>query len=231
MAKYVNKSISHSMQLLFGGSFDPVHRGHVDTARAAQTLLGAETVHWLPTPGSPLKPGAGATASQRADMLRLQLVASGEPSWHFSDDEISQAPPAYTIDTLLRWRQRIGSATPLAFLIGADSLHSLPRWRDWQNLTDLAHIVIATRPGITLNWPNAVKIWLKSHHQSDAKLLQSRPFGAVLRLDTPARDISSTELRQRIGNNLPTDDWLAAPVRDYIANHGLYRATETPASS
>lgn len=164
-------------------------------------------------------------------MLRLQLSACAETSWHLSDDELSQAAPAYTVDTLKRWRQRIGSATPLAFLIGADSLHSLPRWRDWQNLTDLAHIVIATRPGITLDWPNAVKIWLKSHHQSDAKLLQSRPFGAVLRLDTPARDISSTELRQRIGKNLPTDDWLATPVRDYIANHGLYRATETPASS
>jgi nicotinate-nucleotide adenylyltransferase len=218
------------LQLLFGGSFDPVHRGHIDTARAAQALLGADSVQWLPTPSSPLKLAAGASAVQRADMLRLQLKACAEPSWQFSDAELSQATPVFTIETLTRWRQRIGRDAPLAFLIGADSLHSLPRWRDWQDLTKLAHIVIATRPGITEDWPSSVKIWLKSHHHSDAKLLQLRPFGAVLRIDTPARDISSTELRRRISENLPTDDWLAAPVHDYIAKHGLYRATETPAS-
>lgn len=194
-------------------------------------LLGADSVHWLPTSGSPLKSGAGATTAQRADMLRLQLSVCAEPSWQLSDIELNQAPPAYTIDTLTRWRQRIGADTPLAFLVGADSLNSLPRWRDWQDLTTLAHIVIATRPGVSDDWPTPVKIWLKSHHHSDAKLLQSRPFGAVLRLDTPARDISSTELRRRISEKLPTDDWLATPVRDYIANHGLYRATEIPASS
>lgn len=219
------------MDLLFGGSFDPVHRGHVDTARAAQALLGADTVHWLPTPGSPLKSASHASAAQRADMLSLQLAHCRESSWRLSDDELSLPPPVYTIDTLRRWRARGDADCPLAFLIGADSLHSLPKWHDWQHLTDIAHLVIATRPGVTHDWPDAVKIWLKSRRIGEAKLLQSRPFGAVLELNTPARDISSTELRQRIRQHIPLDNWLATPVRDYIDSHGLYRATETAASS
>lgn len=219
------------MHLLFGGSFDPVHRGHVDTARAAQDLLGAEAVHWLVTPGSPLKSGTQASAKQRAEMLTLQLEVSAMPSWHLSDDELHRPAPVYTVDTLARWRQRLGRKASLAFLIGADSLHTLPQWRDWQRLTELAHVVIATRPGVSADWPEPVKIWLKSHHADEAKLLQSRPFGAVLTLATPARDISSTQLRQRIAAKHPLADWLATPVRDYIECHGLYRATETPARS
>ena len=219
------------MDLLFGGSFDPVHRGHVDTARAAQALLGAEMVHWLPTPGSPLKLGMGSRRDHRAAMLTLQLQASAEPSWHLSTLELQQEPPVYSVDTLRHWRQRIGPDAPLAFLLGADNLHQLPHWRDWQALTDYTHVVVARRPGSTKDWPAPVKLWLKSHHVMNAKLLQSRPFGAVLLLDTPARDISSTTLRQRIRDHLATDAWLAAPVRDYIVTHGLYRATETHESA
>jgi len=217
--------------LLFGGSFDPVHRGHVETARAAQRATGAERLVWLPTSRSPLKERVGGSPAQREAMLRLMLAHGGEPSWSLDLAELHAPPPAYTIDTLRRWRAAIGATAPLAFLMGRDSLESLPRWRDWQALAGIAHLIVASRPGHTGDLPDAVRSWLKNRRISDPKLLQSRPFGHVLTLDTPPWPVSSTDLRAALADQRPVGDWLEPVVRDYIEQHGLYRSPENTASS
>lgn len=219
------------MILLYGGSFDPVHRGHVDTARAAAAAVQASQVVWIPAALSPLKAGSAARADQRRDMLQRMLTEAGEPHWRLDDSELRAPPPSFTIHTLRRWREQIGPDAPLAFLMGRDSLLQLPRWRDWQTLTDLAHLLIARRPGSESILTEPLKSWLENRQLDGPELLQSRPSGGVLLLDTPLRPISSTDLRAALADQRQTEDWLLPGVRDYIDQHGLYREPENPASS
>ena len=218
------------MILLFGGSFDPVHVGHVAIAAAAQQTLQPARLLWLPTPRSPLKDAAGASAEHRAGMLTAMLQGAGQPGWALDDHELRQPAPTYTIDTLRRWRAELGPAAPLAFLVGLDSLHTLPAWRDWQALTEVAHLVVAHRPDLPARLPEIVQFWLKNRQTSSPVLLQSRPFGSVMLLDTPPCPVSSTALRVALADERLPQEWLPAGVGDYIVRHGLYRATENPAS-
>lgn len=210
------------LTLLFGGSFDPVHRGHVETARASQHLTGACQIIWLPTPRSPLKARTGATPEQRAELLRLALADAGEPSWLLDTEELRLPPPTYSIDTLRRWRARLGADRPLAFLMGRDSLAGLSAWRDWRRLCEYAHLVVASRPGHDAALPTEIENWAENRRISRAELLQSRPFGSLLLLDTPPWPVSSTDLRTALADGRQTSDWLAPAVRDYIDHHGLY---------
>lgn len=219
------------MILLYGGSFDPVHRGHVDTARAAAAAVQARQVVWIPAALSPLKAGSAASTGQRRGMLVCMLAEAGEPHWQLDDRELTAPPPSYTIHTLRRWRAQIGPDAPLAFLMGRDSLLQLPRWQDWQTLTNHAHLVIARRPGSEAALAEPLKSWLENRQLAGPELLQSRPSGGVLLLDTPLRPISSTDLRAALADQRQTEDWLMPGVRDYIDQHGLYREPENPASS
>ena len=219
------------MILLYGGSFDPVHRGHVDTARAAAEAVQASQVVWIPAALSPLKTGSVASADQRRDMLQQMLANVGEPHWQLDDSELAAPPPSYTINTLRRWRAQIGPSTPLAFLMGRDSLLQLPRWQDWQKLTDYAHLLIARRPDCSEQLTEPLKSWLENRQLGGPELLQSRPSGSVVLLETPLRPISSSDLRASLADQRQTEDWLMPGVRDYIDQHGLYREPENPASS
>lgn len=219
------------MILLYGGSFDPVHRGHVDTARAAAAAVQASQVLWIPAALSPLKAGSVASADQRREMLQRMLLEAGEPRWQLDDSELTAPPPSYTINTLRRWRVQIGPSAPLAFLMGRDSLLQLPRWQDWQKLTDYAHLLIARRPDCSEELTEPLKSWLENRQLGGPELLQSRPFGSVVLLETPLRPISSSDLRASLADQRQTEDWLMPGVRDYIDQHGLYREPENPASS
>ncbi len=220
------------MILIFGGSFDPVHRGHVETARAAQRAVAATRLVWLPTSRSPLKDRSRSTPAQREAMLRLMLAANaGDAGWSLDLGELHAPPPAYTIDSLRRWRAEVGPQQPLGFLMGRDSLQGLMQWRHWQALTDVAHLVIASRPGHAVALPESLQNWLENRQISRPELLQSRPFGHVLLLDTPPWPVSSTDLRSALTDQRPTRDWLEPAIRDYIDQHGLYRSPENPAAS
>lgn len=214
------------MILLFGGSFDPVHRGHRETAEAAQQLLQASELVWLPNYRSPLKTGTCASATQRETMLRRLLTGAGRTDWSLDTTELHAQKPAYTIDSLRRWRRQIGPDRPLTFLIGTDSWLQLTRWRDWRQLTTLAHLAVMRRePAGSL--PAAQQNWWENHHVASVELLQSRPFGGIVLLDTPVRPISSSLLRTWLAAS-PADrrqalHWLDDPVRDYILHNGLYR--------
>lgn len=214
------------MILLFGGSFDPVHRGHRETAEAAQRQLQASELVWLPNYRSPLKSDAHASPAQRADMLQRLLAQAARADWSLDTAELHAQAPVYTIDSLRRWRGQIGPDRPLTFLMGTDSWLQLTRWRDWPQLTTLAHLAVMRRePAGAL--PEAQQNWWENHRVASVELLQSRPFGGIALLDTPVRPISSSRLRAGLAAS-PADrrqalDWLDEPVRDYILHNGLYR--------
>ncbi len=219
------------MLMLFGGSFDPVHKGHREAASAAQHQLGVTRLVWLPNYRSPLKAQSHSTPQQRQHMLELMLNYSQQNSWQLDLTELHGDSPCYTIDSLRRWRQQLGPEQALVFLIGEDSVAQLTQWQQWQELTNFAHIAIARRPSDLTEPSDPLKNWLKNHRTTSLQLLQSRPFGSVMLLDTPLWPISSTDLRQALTDQRPLGDWLDPPVRDYILKHGLYRHLESNASS
>src|SRR5690606_18972130 len=121
--------------VLYGGTFDPVHEGHLAVARFARDALAA-TVHFMPAADPPHRPAPGANAAQRVEMLRLALA--DEPGLGLDLRELACREPSWTVETLRRLRDEIGQDAPVALLVGADSFLDLPRWREWRELFDLA---------------------------------------------------------------------------------------------
>jgi nicotinate-nucleotide adenylyltransferase len=210
---------------LYGGSFDPVHLGHVATAQALCEQLPFCEIRFLPAACSPLK--AGSTAdNHRLAMLRLAL--QGKQGLTIDSRELQRPPPSYTIDTLQEVRRELGPDVALAFIMGLDSFLELPRWKDWQQLTSLAHLIVVSRPGHVPAFSGPLEDWLKKHRIITAEPLESRPRGGVLFIETPPHAIASRDIRAAVQQNRDTSRWLNPAVRDYIEQHHLYSGDADP---
>ena len=211
-----------TLRIQYGGTYDPIHDGHLAVARAARDQLDADV--WLmPAADPPHKPPTFATAEQRLAML--ELAVAGQHRLAVDAREMHRAGPSYTIDTLHDLRIKLGDAAPLAILIGADSFLHLPTWRRWRELADLAHIVVAERPGHALDTHDFAPELADFAASRWADDLHDLPAGRLLKLDLPLRPESSSELRRRIAqHDLRWRGWTPPPVADYIAEHRLYRA-------
>lgn len=210
---------------LYGGSFDPVHLGHVATAQALLARLPFREIRFLPAARSPLKP-AGTPDHHRLAMLRLAL--DGKQGLTIDERELKRPPPSYTIDTLRAVRRELGPEAPLAFIMGLDSFLELPRWKDWPQLTDLAHLLVVSRPGHVPAFSDTLRDWLEKHRIMAAEPLESRPRGGVLFLETPPHAIASRDIRAAVQQNRDTSRWLNPAVRDYIEQHHLYSGDADP---
>jgi nicotinate-nucleotide adenylyltransferase len=201
---------------LFGGTFDPIHRGHLAIAAAAADTFSLDTILFAPTGLQPLKPnGATASFADRLAMTTLACEQSGEvnPNPHFAVSAID-APrpdhqPNYTVDTLADLHQLYPGATLFA-LAGADSFLGLPRWRQPDRLFELAEWIVVSRPGFSLD--DLASLALAPHQLARVHLL--------LGVHEP---VSSTSLRERLRAGDPCDDLLPASVSRYIRQHHLYR--------
>lgn len=217
------------LQLVYGGTFDPFHNGHLAIARAAHDEFGVP-VHLMPAADPPHRAPPGATASERAHLL--DVAVKDIPGLCVDRRELRRAQhdPAgrsYTIDTLRELRGEQGDAVPIALLIGADSLLGLPTWRAWTALFDLTHFIVADRPGSPLAdvvdpvLAQAVAGRWASHERE----LFHAPGGRLLRLQAPLREESATAVRAQIQAGGPWERLLPAPVAGYILDHRLYGAT------
>lgn len=216
------------LRIQYGGTFDPVHNGHLTVARCARDRLDAGV--WLmPAADPPHKGPTQADAAERWAMLKLAVA--GQEGLHIDDRELRRDGPSWTIDTLIDLRREIGDDAPLAILIGADSFLGLPTWRAWSSLTDYAHIVIAERPGSRIDHnhlPEALGDFAQSRWTTSALDLHESPSGRLFQLKLPLRPESSSALRERIAHGLPWRDWTPSPVADYIEQHRLYGANPRP---
>lgn len=213
-----------ALRIQYGGTFDPVHHGHIAVARGAQQALSAE-VHLMPAADPPHKDATHASASQRAAMLRLAIA--GLPGLHVDLRELRRAGASWTVDSLHELRAELGAAAPLAILIGADSLLRLNTWHRWRDLFALAHIVVAQRPGSDLQagrLPAKLALIVEPRWASAADLLR-QPAGLLHLLRLPLRPESATELRRRIAAGEPWRQDVPPAVAQYILTHGLYRQT------
>lgn len=211
-----------TLTVLYGGTFDPVHHGHLAVARSARDVLGC-AIRMMPAADPPHRAPPGASASQRAKMLALAI--DGEPGLVLDGRELHRDGPSYSVDTLRALRLALGEPAPIALLVGADSLLGLPDWHDWTALTGLAHFVVAERPGNRLDerLSPALAAHLAGRWTGDPGALRAAPAGRVLRLHQPEHPGSATEIRRRIAAGESWRDLVPAPVADYIDRHGLYR--------
>lgn len=198
---------------LFGGSFDPIHRGHLEPVRAARRRLGLERVIYLPTARPPHKPKRElAAAAARFAMVEMALLH--EEGLYASDHEITLDRPAYTVETVETFSARWPDAV-LYLLIGSDSFAELDTWHRWRELVELVELVVMARPG-----------WRLEDVRADLppEIRRRDEAGAVHPVTEVRVDVSSTELRRRLGRGEPLPaDLLPELVVDYIAKYSLYR--------
>ncbi|MFW6066107.1 MAG: nicotinate-nucleotide adenylyltransferase [Planctomycetota bacterium] len=202
--------------VIFGGTFDPVHNGHLIVARAAAEACGIGKVMLIPSAQPPHKPPAGAFAEHRLEMLRLAVA--GEPMFEVSDTELRRSGPSYTIDTLRQLRDEL-PGTRLYLLIGADMLADLPQWHRARDVVAEVDLIVAARNPWQEQLPAVLK---KLGEHFDAKTLERLSSSVV---ETPRVDISSTEIRRRLTKGLSVRYLLPEAVIDYIRRHELYAYT------
>lgn len=213
------------MLAILGGSFDPVHEGHLHTAAAIRQQMPGGQLLLMPAARSPLK-NTGTADHHRLAMLELALAAY--PGLSIDTRELQRPPPSYTVDTLRDLRRECGPVTPLVWVMGSDALAGLSRWKDWRSLPTLAHLLIVDRPGIPPLLDSDVAAWLQSLPSvTSVDQLQYSPQGNVVRLALPPQPYSSTAIRhalQQRRQDSTRPAGLPEPVWQYICHHHLYQS-------
>lgn len=208
---------------VLGGSFDPIHVGHVQFAADAMRQLDLAQVLFVPA-GLAWQKGPAAEAMHRARMIELAIA--NEPRFVLDRRELARPGPSFTVDTLRQLRQQVGAARPLVLLIGADQLERLDTWHNWEQLIELAHLGVAERPGHSDALKPALSLWRGRHLGSAADVLR-RAAGVLVPVTMTPVDCSSTQIREALHGasaqrGAPLATLLAPPVLNYIRQHRLY---------
>lgn len=216
---------------LLGGSFNPIHNGHLTIARLVRDQLHLDQVLFIPTGDPPHKrDGSLAPAKDRYEMVRLALA--GTPSFHLSDMELRRSGKSYSIDTIRELQRQFGSSTELYFLIGLDAFLDLPNWKEPIELLQACRFVVVPRPGQSFrslaNMPLLPALDAQTLTQLDAGTLSQLDIAMPSRrgvtcLPIPPCSISSSEIRQRIRQRTTQANMLPPPVESYILQHRLYQ--------
>lgn len=209
---------------LFGGTFDPVHFGHLRLAEEAISQLGLAGVRWIPAGQPPHRGAPQVTARQRLEMV----LRSTEKNARFSVDpaEVDADAPSYTVHTLERLRSELGTVQPLVLLVGADAFAGLSSWHRWRDIFPLAHVAISHRPGFPVevsSLPHELATEFNDRRLPDAGQLKSAPAGGIVTFAMTQLAISATQIRKLIANGLSARYLLPDTVLDYIDCHSLYR--------
>lgn len=206
---------------VFGGTFDPVHYGHLRAALEAMESLHLQDFRLLPAGTPPHRVNTFAAADHRLAMLKLAL--SRYPELQVDDREVRREGSSFMVDTLGEIRREAGDV-PILMMIGQDAANVLDQWHDWQSLFDLAHLVIMRRPESKHVYSGALFAQVQPRLVNDPKQLHHSPAGLILPLEVTQLAISSTEIRRQIRLGLSPRFLLPDAVIDYIKEHGLYRS-------
>jgi len=177
---------------IFGGTFDPIHLGHLSVAWEASELLDAD-VRLMPASVPPHRPSPLANAQQRVAMLKAALQK--QPRLTLDARELERSGPSYTIDTLVELRTEEGDR-PLVLLLGVDAFAGLPSWHRWRELFDVAHIGVLSRPGVEITLPDALLAEAAPRRTEDAAVLRAMPAGKLIELSVTPLEISATRIRE-----------------------------------
>src|SRR5512139_740538 len=208
---------------LLGGSFDPIHAGHLQLARDALAHLPLDEVRFLPA-AQPWQKDRMTDAAHRAHMIELAIAR--EPRCVLDMHEIERGGTTYTIDTLRELRAGPWPEASLVLIMGSDQFERFDTWREWEVVAGLAHIAVARRAGASARLNPTLQAFSQDHHCGPAELAH-RPAGGLVEFPMTAVDASATEARHLLANPTPDADrrlgrLLPPAVLDYIRGHRLY---------
>lgn len=203
----------------FGGTFDPVHLGHLSVAWEASELLDAE-VRLVPASVPPHRPSPRASADERAAMLRAAL--RGQDRLRLDTRELDRQGPSYSVDTLAGLRREQGDR-PLVLLVGIDAFTGLASWHHWRELFELAHVGVLSRPGFSTALPAALEAAVAPRRTDDVADIRSAPAGRVIGLDVTPLEVSATRIRQLLADGRDPRYLLPAGLFDEPAVLAPYR--------
>lgn len=209
---------------LFGGTFDPIHFGHLRLAEEALDRLPLGAVRWIPAGRPPHRAAPGVTPAHRLAMVRL--ATAGHPRFAVDAAEVEAAAPSYTVPTLERLRAEVGAERPLVLLVGADAFAGLPDWHRWRDLFALAHVAVSHRPGFPVaaeSLPAELAAAFAARRLPDGAGLRAAPAGGIFTFAMTQLAISATQIRQLVASRRSARYLLPDAVLDYIDLHHLYR--------
>ena len=210
---------------VFGGTFDPVHSGHLRLAEEARKGLALEGVRWIPAGQPPHRDRPGVGAVHRLAMVRLAVT--GNPAFSVDASEVEAERPSYTVPTLERLRDELGRERPLVLLLGADAFGGLPTWHRWTTLFELAHVAVSHRPGYPVEPdglpPALAEVFARRRLASPDGLGQA-PGGGIVTFAMTQLAISATQIRGIVARGASPRYLLPDALVDYIQRHHLYQS-------
>ena len=210
---------------ILGGTFDPIHFGHLRLAEEVAHTLKLGGVRLVPSGTPPHRAAPQTPTADRLAMVRLAIA--GNPLFRVDERETARSGPAYTFDTLTELRAELGANLPLVLIVGADAFIEFATWHRWHELFGLAHVAVAHRPGFPVErWREAMPQPLAREH--GARLMHQplavhlAPAGGIVVIPFTALDISATAIRALVREGGSARYLLPDPVLDYIQSHALY---------
>jgi len=206
---------------LFGGTFDPVHNGHLRIASELAELLSVNELRLMPCRLPPHRDEPKVSADQRRKMLELGIGANNSVL-SVEDIELHRPAPSYSIDTVALIREQLGSLTPLFLCVGMDALATINTWRDWEKLLSFCHIAVSSRPGFSAPKKGPLYEWIAQHECDNLNEIKQCPSGYIYFCDLTMLAISSTTIRDKIKQGSSIRYMAPEPVVNYIQQHRLY---------
>lgn len=202
---------------IFGGTFDPIHNGHLKTISAVSQRCRFECVHFIPSASPPHRNPPHATAQQRFEMVELAIA--GHSGFDLDDRELKRAPPSYTYDTVKSLQSDFPDRT-YCFVAGVDALFGLENWYRWDDLIDRIHFVVMQRPG--WHHPETLPVWWKDRRTTRFDDLRENRAGKLYEVEVAPVPVSATEIRLGISRGMDVSNMMPTTVWDYICAHNLY---------
>jgi len=217
VAKSENKQVEESIGIL-GGTFDPIHFGHLRPALDVAEQLKLDRIHLIPSARPPHREQPQATPEQRLTMLHLAVKNNAQ--FVVDDRELHREGASYTVDTLLSLREEFPHS-PLYLMLGTDAFSHIQTWHRWQALLDLAHIVVMQRPGDAVNMPKELDKWYQQHLTVDNA--DNKLAGEIWPVEVTQLAISATDIRCKVTNEQNPQFLLPDAVIQIIGILGLYK--------
>lgn len=208
---------------ILGGTFNPIHFGHLRMAQELADALNFDEVRFIPAASPPHKDTPTISAEHRAAMVRLAIT--GNPAFSIDERELHRAGASYTLDTLLSLRTELGAQTSMTLFMGSDAFTKFDTWHRWKEIIQLCHIALVQRPqqqADASKLPKTLETFLHNHYTENGDDLHSSPAGFVTMRQITALDISSTAIRHGFQQHHSTRYLMPDSVIDYIKTHRLY---------
>jgi nicotinate-nucleotide adenylyltransferase len=207
---------------ILGGTFDPIHGGHLDAARAAESALDLTAIVLIPVNIPPHRPQPVASSHHRFAMVALAIA--GRSRWRVSDIELGIGSPSFTTGTLSRIHEQGLLPTELFFIVGADAFAEIESWMEYPAILDQAHFVVISRPGFPVS-RIPVRLPALECRMAAGTDVASRPGPSIFLIDAPTADVSSTAIRRSLAEGASIAGLVPAAVQQHIEQHALYSAS------